>query len=548
VALTDQWYIKYGEEEWRQAVSDHLATVETYSPETRKLFETALGWLREWGCSRSFGLGTKLPWDEQYVIESLSDSTIYMAFYTVAHLLQGIDNFDGTRPGPIGIDAAALTDDVWEYIFQDAPFPASTAIPREKLEQCRQEFQYWYPVDLRVSGKDLIQNHLTFFLYNHTALFPKHQWPRAIRTNGHVLLGHEKMSKSTGNFLTLEKALELFGADAMRLTLAQAGDSNNDANFEPDDANAAVLRLSTELKWIEDMLKLRDAGSLRGGERSLFDRMFDAEMTRVVAECESGFARHNFRDAVNGAFFNFQLVRDAYRNQCGATTPQNCHVELVERFIETQLLLIAPICPHFADHCWTNLLHKPASIMHAAWPQCPPPEPLMLRISSYLGNTLHEFRKKKAEQKAKAGKGAKGKAAAAPEGPLNKATVVVATSFEPFQNAVLTFLAANMAEDGEYDKGRMMADPGVAPEKKKAMPFAKYVTDDYKVRGRDALELTLPFNEADIIEQVTKYVCAELEVVALAIVRKEDAEAAGVGQRAASAVPGKPVVLYSTQE
>ena len=37
-----------------------------------------------------------------------------------------------------------------------------------------QEFEYWYPFDLRVSGKDLIQNHLTFALYNHTAIFPPH--------------------------------------------------------------------------------------------------------------------------------------------------------------------------------------------------------------------------------------------------------------------------------------------------------------------------------------------------------------------------------------
>ncbi len=46
------------------------------------------GWLKAWACSRSFGLGTHLPWDEQFLIESLSDSTIYMAYYTVAHVLQ----------------------------------------------------------------------------------------------------------------------------------------------------------------------------------------------------------------------------------------------------------------------------------------------------------------------------------------------------------------------------------------------------------------------------------------------------------------------------
>ena len=59
-------------------------------------FDVILEWLKEWGCSRNTGLGTKVPWDKQFVIESLSDSTIYMAYYTIAHQLQGPDNFDGS--------------------------------------------------------------------------------------------------------------------------------------------------------------------------------------------------------------------------------------------------------------------------------------------------------------------------------------------------------------------------------------------------------------------------------------------------------------------
>ena len=43
-----------------------------------------------------------MPWDEQYLIESLSDSTVYMAYYTVAHLLQG-GVVDGSKPGPANI-------------------------------------------------------------------------------------------------------------------------------------------------------------------------------------------------------------------------------------------------------------------------------------------------------------------------------------------------------------------------------------------------------------------------------------------------------------
>ncbi len=56
----------------------------------------------------------------------------------------------------------------------------------------------------QVSGKDLINNHLTFALYNHTAIWHSDasKWPRAVRTNGHLLLNAEKMSKSTGEATT----------------------------------------------------------------------------------------------------------------------------------------------------------------------------------------------------------------------------------------------------------------------------------------------------------------------------------------------------------
>ncbi len=79
-------------------------------------FDAKVEWLREWACSRQFGLGTQLPWDEQWVIESLSDSTVYMAYYTIAHLLHGEDNLDGGKGSPAGIKPEQLTDQVWACV------------------------------------------------------------------------------------------------------------------------------------------------------------------------------------------------------------------------------------------------------------------------------------------------------------------------------------------------------------------------------------------------------------------------------------------------
>lgn len=85
--------------------------MELYSDDTRKQFNLALGWMGQWACSRSYGLGSRLPWDNESLIESLSDSTIYMCYYTIAHLLHG-GVLDGSKVGPAGIKPEQLTREV----------------------------------------------------------------------------------------------------------------------------------------------------------------------------------------------------------------------------------------------------------------------------------------------------------------------------------------------------------------------------------------------------------------------------------------------------
>jgi leucyl-tRNA synthetase len=144
-----------------------------------------------------------------------------------------------------------MTDEVWEYVLCDGSFPSPSPVPREKADALKREYEYFYPFDLRTSGKDLIPNHLTFALYNHTALFSEDKWPLSMRANGHLMLNGKKMSKSTGNVLSMVESVEKFGADATRLSLADAGDGIEDANFEEKTANANILRVHTLISWCE---------------------------------------------------------------------------------------------------------------------------------------------------------------------------------------------------------------------------------------------------------------------------------------------------------
>ena len=82
--------------------------------------------------------------------------------------------------------------------------------------EIKKEFEYYYPLDSRHSGRDLIPNHLSFFIFNHSILFSKNLWPKQIVVNGSVLMDGKKMSKSMGNIIPLRKAIKQYSADSIK--------------------------------------------------------------------------------------------------------------------------------------------------------------------------------------------------------------------------------------------------------------------------------------------------------------------------------------------
>jgi len=57
VALCNQWYLDYGEENWKRETLEALKNLDTFHDEVRKNFLACLDWLHEYACSRTYGLG-----------------------------------------------------------------------------------------------------------------------------------------------------------------------------------------------------------------------------------------------------------------------------------------------------------------------------------------------------------------------------------------------------------------------------------------------------------------------------------------------------------
>jgi len=188
--LTNQWFLNYGDKDWKDKATKCFDGMKILPNEIVDEFHYVVGWLHERACARQHGLGTKLPWDKNWIVESLSDSVIYMAYYVIARFVN-----DGS------ILAENLSKEFFDYVFLgEGSADKISGIDSDIVEKIRKEFTYFYPVDSRHSGRDLVPNHLTFFVFNHVAIFPENNWPQQIVVNGSVLMDGKKNVKEYGKY------------------------------------------------------------------------------------------------------------------------------------------------------------------------------------------------------------------------------------------------------------------------------------------------------------------------------------------------------------
>ncbi|GMM30343.1 leucine--tRNA ligase [Martiniozyma asiatica (nom. inval.)] len=551
VSLEDQWYLDYGEENWKAQAIECLEQMKCFHSETKNAFEGVLDWLKNWALSRTYGLGTRIPWDEKYLVESLSDSTVYQSFYTISHLLH--NDFYGEEIGPLNIKPEEMTDEVFDYIFCRADSTEGCPIPKEKLDLMRREFEYFYPMDQSISGKDLIPNHLTFYIYCHTALFSKTFWPAGIRCNGHLMLNNAKMSKSTGNFRTLSQLVEKFGADATRIAFADSGDTVEDANFDETNANAAIMRLFNLKEWFEEMVKEKD--TLRTGEFNFFDKAFDNEMNTLLEESYKNFDITYYKAALKSGLFDFQYARDFYR-EVTSSTGLGMHKDLVFKFIEYQTIILSPYTPHFSDYVYREILNNEGSIHTARWPV--PSSPVSNELNSAL-SYVRDLQRTIRESEGQALKKKKGgKAADLDKDAPSKLVVYVSSSFPEWQEKFVS-VAKSLYEEGKLNDNKELKNHIDGKEMKRAMPFISELKKQLAIESPEKVfNRELIFDELDVIKQsveILKKAPTSCNVTEVEIISFENGSATGQNAARAeveipskvksieNAVPGQPAVL-----
>ncbi|EGC36146.1 hypothetical protein DICPUDRAFT_78187 [Dictyostelium purpureum] len=391
VALISQWYIAYGDDDivWMNKVDQQIEEMELYNVETKNRLKYALQFIRQWSCSHRFGLGSIMPWNEKLTIDSLSDSTLYTVFSTIAHLLQG--DFEGSKPGIADITPEKMTHQVWDYVLLNKDYPEDCSISKETLSLLKKEFQYWYPVDFVVSSSALVHNHILFFLYTHIAIFSNSKnnlQPKCIRAVADIR--NEKMTMQEFNrYQTVSDSIKAYSADGCRMVLVDAGDGFDPTSINNQLGYSSILKFYAYIEWVQEIIDT--INQLNSGPPTAFqDIVFDSEINKIIIESDKAYEKSNFRDVVHLVFYQLLNARDHYKISAQYSN-QAINKQLILKFIEIQAILFYPIAPHFSQKIF-HLLNK-GDILNARWPTPGPVHYIELKKDLYLKRNIHNFRK-----------------------------------------------------------------------------------------------------------------------------------------------------------
>ncbi len=341
--LKDQWFLQYSDEAWKKQIHEQLNKVELVPPEVRTEFERTIDWLKDWACSRRIGLGTRMPFDKNWLVEPLSDSTIYMAFYTIAHKL-------------LQIEPEKLTPEVFDYVYRGEGSPDNLPIPKETAEDLRKEFLYWYPYDFRFSAKDLISNHLTFQLFHHKALFPENLQPKGMVVFGMGLLEGAKMSSSKGNVFLLEDAVRDLGADTVRMFLVGSAEPWQDFDWRKELVTATK-------KQIERFYTTVTEGNDASGSCDI-DKWLISRLQERVRKTDEALQLFQTRQALQEAYFGIDSDLKWYRRRL----PEGVTGSAVLKEVNSVWIrLLAPFIPFTCQNLW-EFTGNSGNIAFAQWP------------------------------------------------------------------------------------------------------------------------------------------------------------------------------------
>jgi leucyl-tRNA synthetase len=217
---------------------------------------------------------------------------------------------------------------------------------------------YWMPVDHYTGGLDHSTVHLIYARYFQKVLneldLSVHREPfKRFFGNGFVTQGGAKISKRVGGAATPDELVEMYGADATRLSILFIGPADQDMEWTPTGVEGMQRFLRRVWRLIGEVADNAPAGGTPG------DGPLTRRIHRTIARVTDDLGRRQqFHTPIAAVM---ELVNELSKS------PDDPAARFAA---ETTVSLLQPYAPHVAEELWERLGHE--RLWEAPWPQADP--------------------------------------------------------------------------------------------------------------------------------------------------------------------------------
>ncbi len=346
--VAGQWFINYGDKKWKEQVKKKLPEVKILPEKLRSTIEYLVDWLDLRAAERAQGLGTRFPFNPSHIIESLSDSTIYLMYYTFVNILR-----DAKVP------PEKMKPELFDFIVNSKgsadSVASSTGIDKLVVQKCRDSYKYWYSNTSNHSGTDLLNNHLIMYIFNHVAMVEDGSQPRQIVANGLLLYEGEKMSKSLGNTMPVREVIAKNGSDPVRFSSIATADLDSETNYE----DSTIISIKQKNEFLFDKIERLD--EMSAVELSHIDYWLYSKLNSKIRDATNAMDTISFRSAYNEVYYNSITELKWYFERGGRNGL------VVRDFLEKMIPMMAPVMPHVSEEFW-QMLGKSTMLAKEKWP------------------------------------------------------------------------------------------------------------------------------------------------------------------------------------
>jgi leucyl-tRNA synthetase len=225
---------------------------------------------------------------------------------------------------------------------------------------------YWLPVDQYIGGVEHAVLHLLYARFFHKLMrdegLVKGEEPfTRLLTQGMVLNGGIKMSKSRGNTVDPQPLIEHYGADTVRLFIMFAAPPEQALEWSESGVEGAHRFLRRLWRQVYAHVSMHDNAATSRVARNEEHKHLRYKLHETIAKVSDDVGRRctfNTAIAANMELLN-ELARFSDQTHLGHA--------LVQETLEAIVLMLSPIVPHIAHRLWQALGHDTA-VVDCAWP------------------------------------------------------------------------------------------------------------------------------------------------------------------------------------